>query len=821
MNFTSQTLRLAFLAMVLNATPTLAATFNKLSDLEVQKRPASAQLSQQLVAAPIYQAKAIDLAKVQKEDALRDSSKQAYRFALPVEAANFNQLGRWHVQGDIAIWRLTVSSEKAKSFSVGIKNLFMPQGAKLFFYSKNYQILLGPYNHKDNKANGQLWTPVIESNNITIEFNVPLAYKDLLSFDIASISQGYRGIRASNLVKSGTCNRDVVCSEGDAWRDQTRSVGRYTITNSGQSFLCTGTLINNIRADLTPYFLTAGHCGVSTATAPSIVVYWNYETSVCGATPDGSLQQFQSGTSFRATSGSADVTGSDFALVQLDNMPDPNFNVYWSGWDRSDVAPSSGVSIHHPSGDEKRISIENDPLLISDYSSNTNTSNSHLQVTNWDIGTTEGGSSGSGIWNADHRLVGTLSGGQASCSNQSSSDWYGRFFQHWNGNGTAESQVKTWLDPDSIASMAIDGRDACSAPIVTIAGVPTSSSIGQPLNFSVSATGGTGPYNYSWDMNQNSKEDVSGSSVSYIYNYLFRGNIKVTATDAIGCKSSDSSAIVVTNNGAELFPQNNVLPTDWMVVSNADAGWEVDGNITDEGNSSATSSTIVDDQTAAVEVTKDFSGNQSFIAFSYKVSSEQHYDRFIFEIDGDVKETWSGEVGWRTSYFQLLAGTHDLKWSYIKDQSVSNGSDRAWIDGLVIEGLGNNNNQAPLAAISAANQTVNERVNVTLDASASSDPNGDTLSYHWMQIAGPTVLLSDVNAVIATFNAPQVDSDIQLSFSVTVTDIYRVTSSAETSVTVKNTPPITSSSGGGGGGGPLDWYLLGLIALGFRFRKKA
>ena len=45
---------------------------------------------------------------------------------------------------------------------------------------------------------------------------------------------------------------------------------------------------------------------------------------------------------------------SDFYLVELNSAPPQNWGLYFAGWDRSTSASSSGVSIHHPSGDIKK-----------------------------------------------------------------------------------------------------------------------------------------------------------------------------------------------------------------------------------------------------------------------------------------------------------------------------------------------------------------------------------------------------------------------------------------------------------------------------------
>lgn len=805
---------IAVVSLALSSMTINAKSFTTLDKLSKEDKPASIIHKATLPQSVKIIAPELDKKSLQKQDLIRESNNLPYRFSI--EAEGVDKKGQWQIQGDTAIWRLTVSSKTAESFSFGLKNVFLPQQAKLYFYTNDYKNLVGPYTHKDNKKHKQLWSPVMESNEVTVEINVPVKFQSLLSFDLASISQGYRGIKSDDLAKSGSCNNDVVCSEADAWINEIRSVARYTIEKDGSTFLCTGTLMNNTNDDLKPYFLTAGHCGVDETTDASIIIYWNYETSSCGGTPDGSLNQFQNGTTYLAGTGNSGVVGSDFVIVELDSTPDSSFNVYWSGWDRSAAAPSSGVGIHHPAGDEKRISFDNDPLLLTGYGENTeDTSNTHMRVGAWDDGTTEGGSSGSGLWNSEHRLVGTLSGGAASCQAQTAPDWYGRLSVHWEGNGTG-GKAKDWLDPVSTGAMTLDGRYGCEAPTVTISSSPASANIGDALNFTASATGGSGSYTFSWDFNQDGLSDETGDDVGFSYNYLFQGNVLVTATDSVGCPGTDSAAIVISNNGDELFPKNNALPTDWQMSSGANASWAIDSTTKTEGDSSIQSVVVLDNETAAIEVTQTFdNANENFISFAYKVSSEAGFDKFVFSIDGDEKISRSGEVDWTTSYYSLTAGAHTLKWSYVKDESVSEGSDAAWIDGVTGISFPN---EAPIAAVANDSQTVDEGTSVTLDASSSSDPDGDALTYAWTQTAGsPAVTLANATTSIASFTAPDVSSNTTFTFMVTVTDPSGESSTAEINVTVNNivvvtpppAPPVASSSGGGS----FAVYMFGLLLL--------
>ena len=669
---------------LLHAPYSRATSFTTLEKISTNNIPASRVYKQIIQQAPLITAAKLDIIALSKEDKFRENDALPYRFAVPLASgADFKKVGKWEVMGDTAIWRMKVTSKDAQSFNFGLKNVFFPKGTKLFFYNDDYSLILGPYTEKNNKSHGELWTPVIESKNVTIEINVPVIMQSYLKFEISQINQGYRGIKSIQIAKSGSCNNDVVCSEADAWRDEIRSVARYSVSGTG---LCTGTLMNNVKGDLKPYFLSAGHCGVGTSTDASLVFYWNYETTVCQATPDGQLNQFSSGSTFRAASSVGGVVGSDFVIVELDEIPDPVFNVYWAGWDNSSTAPSSAVGIHHPSGDEKRISFDNDPLTITNYGGSAeDPAFTHLRVGAWDDGTTEGGSSGSGIWNSAHRLVGTLSGGGASCSAPTASDWYGRLSVHWEGDGSSDGQVKIWLDPDNTGATTVDGANMCDGPTVTITSSPATAQIGQQVVFSVNASGGTGGiYTYAWDFNSDGIIDSTDRVPSYNYNYFYQGVVKVMAYDSANCPGFDSASIVVNNSGVEVFPVNAEVPADWSVPSSANAGWALENTSSFEGSYSLKSEVIADNQNASIEVTRNFQGSNSFVAFAYKVSSEIGYDELKFYIDNVEQDAWSGNLAWRTRHYPLTPGNHTLRWSYEKDGSLSEGSDMAWVDGVVL-----------------------------------------------------------------------------------------------------------------------------------------
>ena len=140
---------------------------------------------------------------------------------------------------------------------------------------------------------------------------------------------------------------------------------------------------------------------------------------------------------------------------------------------------------------------------------------------------------------------------------------------------------------------------------------------------------------------------------------------------------SDSYYISV-GQSIEGFETGNFSAFDWHSVSPIFA-WTVTTQSPYEGSYCAQSSDIDHSETSALYITVEVP-TESEVSFYYKVSSESNYDKLFFKIDGIEKNNWSGEISWTKAAYNLTPGTHELRWEYSKDSSVSSGSDCAWID---------------------------------------------------------------------------------------------------------------------------------------------
>jgi hypothetical protein len=343
---------------------------------------------------------------------------------------------------------LSIKSKDATSLNLNFNKFYLTEDAELIIYNQNGVAEIEVISQLNNKKDSLFSTRPILGEEIRLELIVPTHQKNRLKLEISGVVYGYRNIYQKlnkTFNASGPCNININCEEGDKWQTIKRSVALIGVNNNTR--FCTGTLINNVRKDSTPYFLTATHCPVQN----NSVTIFGYESPNCSPNTDGSKVNSISGNIPRALS-----VRNDFRLVELSSTPPATYNVFYSGWSALPNPNYSSTSIHHPQGDVKKISYDEDTLISSSY--NGGPANTHWGVGFWEIGTTENGSSGSPLFDNKKRIIGQLHGGSASCLVRAS-DFYGKFSQSWSFSNQSNEQLKYWLDPDTTNVLVLDGLD--------------------------------------------------------------------------------------------------------------------------------------------------------------------------------------------------------------------------------------------------------------------------------------------------------------------------------------------------------------------------
>lgn len=396
-----------------------------------------------------------------------------FGFALDVDLG-LNNAGTWHALPDGGrIWRLRIVVPGAFSINLIYDDFRLPFGATFFLYNEDTSMVIGGFTERNNKAHGKFSTAPVKGSVSILEYYEPANTQQPGVIHISKIIHGYKNFfksqggtknHAVGFGASHNCNNNVRCPEGQPWLDERRSVAMVLLSDNTR--WCSGSLLNNVGEDLTPYFLTAFHCAdtndddvlssAEKADAETWIFMFKYESSTCSnPSTEPSTNYTISASTFRAA-----LFDSDFLLLELSQKPPTSYEPFWNGWSNIDTAPGSSVCIHHPSGDIKKISFDDDPAVSDEYGPRPGAypADSHWRVI-WDDGTTERGSSGSPLYDPNHRVVGQLHGGPASCDNPDGADYYGKFSMSWNRGSSSSSRLKDWLDPDNTGAATLDGMD--------------------------------------------------------------------------------------------------------------------------------------------------------------------------------------------------------------------------------------------------------------------------------------------------------------------------------------------------------------------------
>lgn len=410
-----------------------------------------------------------DLSSIRTADE-RNSLPYRYAVNLTVDL-DIRSHGLWNKASDgSSIWKLEVHAEGAEALTLYFSRYKIPPGGKLFVYNPRRTRCLGAFTEKNNNPDGSFATALIPGDRIILEYNAPPGNFPFPDIHISEIAYAYRGVQeqlknSRDFGGSGACQVNIHCSEGNPWQQQKKGVARLSVKKGGYSYWCSGSLVNNVRNDRKPYFLTADHCGNGSSATDlgRWIFYFNYLSPACENPVLEPSSRTMTGARLIAHGGNEGASGSDFFLVLLkDHVPD-TFDVYYNGWSRVAEPSPDGVGIHHPEGDIQKISTYTTPLITSNW--NGNPYLSHWKVfwaqTENGHGVTEGGSSGSPIFDHSGHIVGSLTGGDSRCglNYENLPDYYGKFSYSWDQNGTDSASVlKVWLDPDNTGTMILEGQ---------------------------------------------------------------------------------------------------------------------------------------------------------------------------------------------------------------------------------------------------------------------------------------------------------------------------------------------------------------------------
>lgn len=465
-----------------------------------------------------------------QEDAVAESTGVPLRMGVVIPVRlSMEDSGDWvRLSNGQEVWQLTIKARDAKAISVLYDEFYIPEGDKLFIYSANKRHVIGAFTNKTNTYGKEFATELVAGDEVILEYvpgfsetsakpaeegGVPVysvfgenqklkrSAKDTPRIVISGITYAYNHVyiqNADHVGLSDYCHVDINCPEGDDWQIQKKGVFKSLLIKEPYVYFCSGTLVNNTLQNLDPLLLTASHCieNSSLEDLNRTIYYFHFEQETCGEKSE--LIEMKSMVGAEVLAQSYLRGGSDVALLRMHDRVPIDYDVYYNGWDVKKEFPNEGVGIHHPVGDTKKISTylakpELETLELGDGS--VGAVDAHFRVlwvktdTGWGI--TEGGSSGSPLFNEEKLVVGTLSAGPQAPEGislcelipQSAFSVYGRMWYHFDQAPTEEEHLNRFLDPMNSGITRLEGTHTGTEVWADFAASKTDVYVSEPVTF--------------------------------------------------------------------------------------------------------------------------------------------------------------------------------------------------------------------------------------------------------------------------------------------------------------------------------------------------
>lgn len=471
-----------------------------------------------------------------------------------------------------------IATPGAMGGGIILDNIKLNPGDKFFIYDIIGDQIYGPYNQDDIVGKSRFFPGLLKGDQWLIEVISSDSQKpDRSPFRVARIDMVPEGpVSALGFDDALPCQINVKCPEGEGYEDEEKSVARILMVLKEGMGWCSGALLNNTANDGTPYILTAFHC--QDGYTPEYDLWrfdFNYTSLSCTNPAQEPSRESYTGAHFHAGR-----RESDFLLLELYDEIAPGQDVWFSGWNRSTQTPSSAAMIHHPAGDIKKISLEENTVIIQNSSLRWNNgtvtpSGHHFQVI-LDKGSMEPGSSGAPLFDQNGRVVAQLHGGNADCDTKFLT-YHGRFTRSWSGGGTTETRLSDWLDPLGTGPSFIDGMSnpntlpsvSISGTIVNARGIPITN-VEVSLEGTVETTTLTdanGQYSF-FDLPSDGTYQIKASKDDFYENGVTAQDISVIRRHLLGISEfQDPYALQAADtNGSGTVSAADVVPIIRLIL---------------------------------------------------------------------------------------------------------------------------------------------------------------------------------------------------------------------------------------------------------------
>ncbi len=410
------------------------------------------------------------------------------------------------------IWVAQVKVSGAAALGMYYDQFHLPDGVKYFIYNENNKQILGAYTSSNNPADGLWVTDKVQGELMNLELDIDEGVDiNAIQMHVNNVadfyrSTGYLAAYASDASStntaskttgtwftwdgSSTCELNAKCSIGNAYSIQRRASIAIQYPKGSYIYAGSGTLMNNTRQDCTPYVLTASHVEPTNSKSSGTFAQWQfyflYETPTCTYAASSGQPSYYStiGATFKARSSYDSANQAivgDFLLLKLGAETSPivaHDSAYFAGWNIATTAGSGTYTgFHHPMGDVKKVS--NTTSVSAFGSFNGGGINTHWQL-NWANGGIEEGSSGSGLFDPNGRLIGDLTGAQppnvckvsGSFTMSTVNVEYSKLTLNWlyayQSPSDSTTHLKYWLDPTNSGVTILDAIPVgCTSTAVT------------------------------------------------------------------------------------------------------------------------------------------------------------------------------------------------------------------------------------------------------------------------------------------------------------------------------------------------------------------